>query len=181
MSGSHCVHGCLPRSPGDEACCALTVLQMEPHPPCPHPGPRTRYLRLGSTDAIHCPGLGCDGDPPSPELTWYQVRVASPYPRAQEVFVQVCLSRTVVWGVRPELPKTGLAPTRKADFLRWPLPEATGAVPAVPAPCQVPETPLVERGSHRRPSSRVRTPWKALECLGEGAPNKGEGLGGEGR
>ncbi|CAK6435411.1 unnamed protein product, partial [Pipistrellus nathusii] len=61
-----------PRSPGDEACCALTVLQMEPHPPCPHPGPRTRYLRLGSTDAIHCPGLGCDGDPPSPELTWYQ-------------------------------------------------------------------------------------------------------------
>ncbi|KAK1327686.1 hypothetical protein QTO34_012831 [Cnephaeus nilssonii] len=62
------------RSPSDEACCARMVLEVRPRADlsCARPAPRTRYLRLGSTDSIHCPSLSCQGGAPSPELTWYQ-------------------------------------------------------------------------------------------------------------
>lgn len=58
------------------------VLEVRPRADlsCARPAPRTRYLRLGSTDSIHCPSLSCQGGAPSPELTWYQVRVTSPKP-----------------------------------------------------------------------------------------------------
>lgn len=45
---------------------------------CARPVPRMRYLRLGSTGSIHCPSLACQGGAPSPEMTWYQVRVTFP-------------------------------------------------------------------------------------------------------
>ncbi|XP_054583965.1 interleukin-18 receptor accessory protein isoform X4 [Eptesicus fuscus] len=62
------------RSPSDEACCARMVLEVRPRADlsCASPAPRTRYLRLGSTDSIHCPSLSCQGGAPSPEMTWYQ-------------------------------------------------------------------------------------------------------------
>ncbi|XP_036211375.1 interleukin-18 receptor accessory protein [Myotis myotis] len=62
------------RSRRDEACCVKMVLEVQPQADlsCARPVPRTRYLRLGSTDAIHCPSLGCQGGTPSPEMTWYQ-------------------------------------------------------------------------------------------------------------
>ncbi|XP_023599761.1 interleukin-18 receptor accessory protein isoform X3 [Myotis lucifugus] len=62
------------RSRRDEACCVKMVLEVQPQADlsCAHPVPRTRYLRLGSTDSIHCPSLGCQGGARSPEMTWYQ-------------------------------------------------------------------------------------------------------------
>lgn len=77
-----------PRSRRDEACCVKMVLDVQPQadPSCVRPIPRTRYLRLGSTDTIHCPSLGCQGGTPSPEMTWYQVTVTFAKLMQDEVF-----------------------------------------------------------------------------------------------
>lgn len=36
-----------------------------------------QHLLLGSMDSIYCPGLSHQTDAPSPEVTWYQVRMIS--------------------------------------------------------------------------------------------------------
>ncbi|KFO37783.1 interleukin-18 receptor accessory protein [Fukomys damarensis] len=62
------------RSAQDGACCTKTILEVRPQTaaPCSTSAPHKQYLILGTVGSIHCPGLGCQGDAPRPEVTWYQ-------------------------------------------------------------------------------------------------------------